>query len=127
MLLVGPNQDQIAHIDFGYVVGARTWFDANLMPIPERFMKCCVAAGHWAEFVNDVGFAFAILKQNQAKLWAVAATFAEPLTHAGFPEYVANCLRTNTPDTLRALVEAGPGDLQRRFKNLHHMINHGSD
>ena len=29
MLLVGAEQDMLAHIDFGYVAGARLWFDVR--------------------------------------------------------------------------------------------------
>ena len=41
MLLCGAERDIFAHIDFGYIAGARPWFDANLMPVPERVKNCC--------------------------------------------------------------------------------------
>ena len=41
MLLCGAERDIFAHIDFGYIAGARPWFDANLMPVPERLKNCC--------------------------------------------------------------------------------------
>ena len=124
MLLVGPAQDLFAHIDFGYVAGARPWFDANLLPIPERFYRCLTAAGRWVDFVNDCGFAFTILQAKRAALFAVAQSFVEPLVRAGYPEYIDNVLRTHTADSVRALVEAAPSDLSRRFKNLHHKLSH---
>ena len=51
MLLCGAERDIFAHIDFGYIAGARPWFDANLMPVPERLKKCCTpkAASHVPE------------------------------------------------------------------------------
>ena len=122
MLLCGADRDVFAHIDFGYVAGQRPWFDANLLPIPERFKNCCTAAGCWGEFVNDVAFAFAVLQAKREALCAVAAAFAEPLSRAGFPAYISQCLLSNTPDGMRTLVEAAPTDLARRFKNLHHKL-----
>lgn len=127
MLLLAPHQEHFAHIDFGYVAGSRPWFDANLLPIPERFMRCCVAANRWGDFVNDVVFAFTILQQERVRLWAVAAAFAEPTTRCGFPAYIANCLSTNTAEDVLALVKAAPSDLARRFKNMHHKFAHGND
>ena len=124
MLLVGPDQDLFAHIDFGYVAGARPWFDANLLPIPERFYRCLVAAGKWADFVNDCAFAFTVLQAKRTQLFAVAKTFVEPLLRVGYPEYIDNVLRGNTVESVRALVEAAPSDLARRFKNLHHSWSH---
>ena len=38
------------NIDFGYVAGQRPWFDANLLPVPERWHRACSAA-QWGEFV----------------------------------------------------------------------------
>jgi hypothetical protein len=124
MLLCGPQRSLIAHIDFGYVAGARTWFDANLLPIPERFKNCLTAAGEWATFVNDMGFAFALLQAKRAELRAVAASLAETLAPVGFPAYIDNCLSSNTADTVRSLVEGAVGDISRRFKNLHHNLSH---
>ena len=118
MLLVGPRQDTFAHVDFGYVAGQRTWFDANTLPVPERFMRCCIAAGKWADFVNDCAFAFTILQARRSEIFAVAATFAEPLTRAGYPRYIDELLEGHTAETVRALVEAAPKDIARRFKNL---------
>lgn len=124
MLLVGPAQDTLAHIDFGYVAGAVPWFDANLLPIPQRFMRCCAAAGKWTDFVNDCGFAYAILQSKRAEIFAIAQTFAEPLLRVGYPAYIDNTLGTHSADAVRALVEAAPNDLSRRFKNLHHSWSH---
>ena len=125
MLLVGPPHAQVfGHIDFGYVAGARPWFDANLLPVPERFMRCLSAAGKWADFVNDVAFAFAVLQKGRAQLCAVASVFAEPVSRAGYPAYIDRCLTSHSPESVRAMVEAAPGDLARRFKNLHHKLSH---
>ena len=126
MLLCGADRNVFAHIDFGYVAGSRPWFDANLLPIPERFKNCCQAAGRWSDFVNDVGFAFAVLQARRLELCAVAAAFAEPLTAVGYPAYIENCLRAHTAADVRAMVEAAPRDIARRFKNLHHQLSHGS-
>ena len=108
------------------LAGARPWFDANLMPIPERFERCCVAAGRWADFVNDVAFAFAVLQRSKARLCAVATAFAEPLARTGYPAYIDHVLTSHTPEAVRALVEAAPSDIARRFKNLHHKLSHGA-
>ena len=124
MLVCGPGRELLAHIDFGYVAGKRPWFDANLLPIPERFKNCLVAAGEWNNFVNDIGFAFAILQAKRAELCAVATAFAEPLAPMGFPGYINGCLASHTPDGVRSLVEAAVGDIARRFKNLHHKLQH---
>ena len=124
MLLCGEASDVFAHIDFGYVAGSRPWFDANLLPIPERFKNCCAAAGRWSDFVNDVGFAFAILQDRRQELCAVASAFAEPLTSTAYSAYIDNCLRTHSAADVRAMVEAAPGDIARRFKNLHHKLSH---
>lgn len=125
MLLVGPPHAQVfAHIDFGYVAGARPWFDANLLPVPERFMRCLSAAGRWNAFVDDVAFAFAVLQQERARLCAVAAVFAEPIVCVGYPAYIDHCLTANTPESVRTMAEAAPADLARRFKNLHHKLSH---
>ena len=124
MLLVGPRRDIFVHIDFGYVAGARPWFDANLLPIPERFYRCLTASGKWDEFLNDCVFAFTILQANRAALIAIAQTFVEPLVRAGYPEYIDNVLQQHTPDQVRELVQAAPNDLARRFKNMHHKLSH---
>jgi hypothetical protein len=118
------RHELFAHIDFGFVAGARPWFDANLLPVPERFMRCCQAAGAWDAFLNDCESAFAILQARRAQLCTVARTFAEPLCRIGFPAYIDKVLTSNTPDGVRALVEAAPHDLARRFKNLHHKLSH---
>ena len=132
MLLCGARRDLFAHIDFGYVAGARPWFaalrrtpsfsyvwlltdsahtasrfDANLLPVPERFMRCCIRAGRWADFVNDVAFAFAILQRARPRLLAVASVFAEPIARAGYPAYIDSVLTTHTPETVRALASSG--------------------
>lgn len=87
-------------------------------------MNCCVAAGRWNDFVNDVAFAFAILQQARSRLWAVAAAFAEPIARVGYPAYINDCLTSHTPESVRAMVEAAPGNISRRFKNLHHKLSH---
>jgi len=124
MLLCGPDRQLFAHIDFGYVAGARPWFDANLLPIPERFKVCCEKAGKWNAFVNDMGFAFAILQQRRAELYSVATTLSEPLYKVGYPAYIERTLTSHTIDGVRTLVEAAVGDIARRFKNLHHKLQH---
>ena len=124
MLLCGPQRDCFAHIDFGYVAGQRPWFDANLLPVPERWHRACSAA-QWGEFVAACGRAFAVLQAGQQELLCVARALAEPLAPVGYPAYVAEVLATHTPQSVMALVEAAPGDFNRRFKNLHHKISHG--
>jgi len=124
MLLCGPDRDVFAHIDFGYVAGSRPWFDANLLPIPERFMNCCVEANQWHQFVRDMGKAFAVLQAGQPQLCAVAAALAEPLSGVGYAGYISRCLQTHRAEDMMALVEAAPHDLARRFKNLHHKLSH---
>ena len=124
MLLCGPDRDVFAHIDFGYVAGSRPWFDANLLPIPERFMNCCVEAKQWHQFVRDMGNAFAVLQAGQPQLCAVAAALAEPLSGVNYADYISRCLQTHRAEDMMALVEAAPHDLARRFKNLHHKLSH---
>eukprot|EP00966_Prymnesium_polylepis_P062472 1449537-Prymnesium_polylepis.1 len=128
MLLCGATRDVFAHIDFGYVAGSRPWFDANLLPIPERFKNCCAAAGAWQDFVNDVGFAFAVLQEQRQALCTVAAALAEPLLQdgVGYPAYIERCLSGHSAADVCALVEAAPTDIARRFKNLHHKLSHSS-
>ena len=122
MLLCGEASDVFAHIDFGYVAGSRPWFDANLLPIPERFKNCCAAAGRWSDFVNDVGFAFAILQDRRQELCAVASAFAEPLTSTAYPR-TSITASGHTRRRMRAMVEAAPGDIAA-LKNLHHKLSH---
>ena len=124
MLLCGPNRELFAHIDFGYVAGMRPWFDANLLPIPERFKNCLTAAGKWSAFVNDMGFAFAVLQQRRSELCTVAMTLSEQLATVGYPAYIEKTLTSNTIESVRAQVEAAVGDIARRFKNLHHKLQH---
>jgi hypothetical protein len=125
MLLCGAERDIFAHIDFGYIAGARPWFDANLMPVPERFKNCCTDA-QWAEFVRDMGNAFAVLQAGRAELCAVAAALSEPLCaqECAYTQYVRNCLASHRAEDVMALVEAAPNDIARRFKNLHHKLSH---
>ena len=66
MLLCGPQRDCFAHIDFGYVAGQRPWFDANLLPVPERWHRACSAA-QWGEFVAACGRAFAVLSDDDRR------------------------------------------------------------
>jgi hypothetical protein len=106
MLLCGPNRELFAHIDFGYVAGMRPWFDANLLPIPERFKNCLTAAGKWSAFVNDMGFAFAVLQQRRSELCTVAMTLSEQLATVGYPAYIEKTLTSNTIESVRAQVEA---------------------
>ena len=63
-------------------------------------------------------------QERQEELCAVAATFAEPIASANYSSYISDCLRSETPDSVRALVQAAPGDFSRRFKNYHHAMNH---
>jgi len=65
-----------------------------------------------------------VLQAKREELCAVAAAFAEPLSRAGYPGYISQSLLSNTPDGIRTLVEAAPSDLARRFKNLHHKLQH---
>ena len=55
---------------------------------------------------------------------ATAMARAEPLTRAGYPRYIDELLEGHTAETVRALVEAAPKDIARRFKNLHHSLSH---
>ena len=123
MLLCGARREVFAHIDFGYVAGARPWFDANLLPVPERFKNCCTEA-QWAEFIVDVGNAFAILQAGRDELCAVAGALAEPLCGARYAAYISNVLAANKPEDVMVMVEAAPHDIARRFKNLHHKLSH---
>ena len=92
--------------------------------MPERWHRACSAA-QWGEFVAACGRAFAVLQAGQQELLCVARALAEPLAPVGYPAYVAEVLATHTPQSVMALVEAAPGDFNRRFKNLHHKISHG--
>jgi len=74
----------------------------------------------WESFVNDAVFAYVVLQGKRAQLVAVAKAFAEPLASCGYPAYIDSCLRDNSAETIRAWVEAAPGDIARRFKNMHH-------
>ena len=83
-----------------------------------------MAAEQWAQFVQDVGRAFAILQAGRAELCAVAAALAEPLTGGAYTTYLTNCLSSHRAEEVMALVEAAPYDVARRFKNLHHKLSH---
>ena len=93
--------------------------------VPERFKNCCTDA-QWAEFVRDMGNAFAVLQAGCAELCAVAAALSEPLCaqECAYTQYVRNCLASHRAEDVMALVEAAPNDIARRFKNLHHKLSH---
>ena len=74
---------------------------------------------------SECGRAFAVLQAGQQELLCVARALAEPLAPVGYPTYVAEVLASHSPQSVMALVEAAPGDFNRRFKNLHHKVTHG--
>jgi len=71
-----------------------------------------------------MGFAFAVLQQRRSELSTVAATLSEQLATVGYPAYIERTLATNTIESVRAQVESAVGDIARRFKNLHHNLQH---
>jgi hypothetical protein len=89
-------------------------------------------AFHWTpEVLADamrtskfVGFAFAVLQQRRSDLCTVAMTLSEQLATVGYPAYIEKTLTSNTIESVRAQVEAAVGDIARRFKNLHHKLQH---
>ena len=103
--------------------GQRPWFDANLPPVPER----CTARARRRSGASSSPRAAArspCCGRGSGNSSASRA-LAEPLAPVGYPAYVAEVLATHTPQSVMALVEAAPGDFNRRFKNLHHKISHG--
>ena len=100
-------------------------------PSPEIADACASSSG-WIDRTSAsydpvlmwVGFAFAVLQQRRSELCTVAATLAEPLARVGYPAYMDKTLASHTPQDVRRLVEGAVGDIARRFKNLHHNLQH---
>jgi hypothetical protein len=110
MMLSGRERpDVLSHVDFGSVAGGRAGvFDAGPMPIPRRFVECCEKEGPnvWAQFVQDCGDAYQILRKSVLSVgdklpWVLeyaAAVLAEPVARVGFPTYIAKTLRGHKPE-----------------------------
>ena len=114
-----------AHIDFGFVAGARPWpFDTGPFPIPQMFKDACDEAGRWETFLDDIAYAYEVVQRRREELGLVAQTLASPLLepaetptgHICFATFLGEALG-RPPDEVRALAAAGPSNWATRVKD----------
>jgi len=128
MLLLGGKV--FAHIDFGFVAGARPWpFDTGPFPIPMSFKRAC--ADQWERFLDDCQLAYEMLQARREQICLVARTLATPLSTSeapapsaeiGFDAFLEKTLSLPSFE-IRKLAEQGPGNWSTRVKDATYSIS----